>query len=128
MPEPLVRADALEFVAELEARVKPFTEDDDLEFWRVCLSILMRDAEYAIGDHAGGREFYIHVGACSHWRRPHQTRWTADGGFAWPSGYNGTRWSRTGLPQRYWIRFLHCQREEKSWRFKAILYRRSCCA
>jgi hypothetical protein len=27
------------------------------------------------------------VGACSHWLRPHQTRWTKAGGFAYPEGY-----------------------------------------
>jgi hypothetical protein len=27
------------------------------------------------------------AGACSHWLRPHQTRWTKAGGFAYPDGY-----------------------------------------
>jgi hypothetical protein len=43
------------------------------------------------------------VGACSHWLRPHQTRWTAAGGFALPVGYsNGGGFSRTGLPRFDW--------------------------
>lgn len=44
------------------------------------------------------------VGACSNWLRPHQTRWTADGGFAWPAGYGdaGGGWSRQALPQFDW--------------------------
>jgi hypothetical protein len=46
----------------------------------------------------------VQVGRCSHWLRPHQTRWTADGGFAWPTGYgNGTGgFSKDALPEFDW--------------------------
>lgn len=43
------------------------------------------------------------LGRCSRWLRPHQTRWTADGGFAWPTGYDGPRYSRSGLPEFDWF-------------------------
>ena len=49
-----------------------------------------------------GSSLYTELGACSHWLRPHQTRWNAAGGFAWPTGYGGERHSRTGLPGFDW--------------------------
>ena len=49
------------------------------------------------------RELFLVVGPCSSWLRPHQTRWrVGDLEFAWPSGYGGTRFSRTGLPELDW--------------------------
>ena len=43
------------------------------------------------------------VGACSKWLRPHQTRFRVKGEeFAWPSGYSGVGFSRTGLPELDW--------------------------
>jgi hypothetical protein len=46
----------------------------------------------------------VEVGRCSHWLRPHQARWLADGGFAWPTGYGsgGGGYSRWALPQFDW--------------------------
>jgi hypothetical protein len=45
---------------------------------------------------------YAEAGMCSHWLRPHQTRWTAAGGFALPSGYGGAPHYRAGLPEFDW--------------------------
>jgi hypothetical protein len=33
---------------------------------------------------------YAEIGYCHRWISPHQTPWSADGGFAWPFGYNKT--------------------------------------
>ena len=46
---------------------------------------------------------FLLVGPCSSWLRPHQTRWrVGDLEFAWPSGYGGVGFSRTGLPALDW--------------------------
>ena len=50
-------------------------EEDDPELWRVALRYILAEIEPGPG-------ISIEVGRCSHWLRPHQTRWTADGGFA----------------------------------------------
>lgn len=65
--------------------------EDDPELWQVVIDTILADLQAANG-------ITVEIGRCSHWLRPHQTRWTADGGFAWPTGYGGTAFSRTGLP------------------------------
>lgn len=69
--------------------------EDDAALWQVALDHILAQLEKKHG-------VTLEVGQCSHWLRPHQTRWTADGGFAWPTGYGGTRFSRTGLPLFDW--------------------------
>jgi hypothetical protein len=66
--------------------------EDDPALWALVLETILGDA---------GRDWgtVIEIGRCSHWLRPHQTRWTADGGFAWPSGYGSGGYSRNALPQ-----------------------------
>ena len=75
--------------------------EDDPALWEQVLKVLAEDASI-LEPVAGGSQLYAEVGVCSHWLRPHQTRWTAAGGFAWPVGYGGTRFSRTGLPLLDW--------------------------
>jgi len=69
--------------------------EDDPDFWRFAL-------RYILSEIAQGPGVLIEVGRCSHWLRPHQTRWTAGGGFAWPTGYAGGGHGRSGLPQFDW--------------------------
>jgi hypothetical protein len=83
--------------------------EDDPALWEQVLKVLAEDASIleAVTE---GSQLYAEVGVCSHWLRPHQTRWTAAGGFAWPVGYGGTRFSRTGLPLFDWsirLQFNH---------------------
>ena len=72
-------------------------EDDDAELWRVALNHILVEVDKKPG-------ILIHVGRCSHWLRPHQSRWTADGGFAWPTGYGSGSggYSFSALPQFNW--------------------------
>lgn len=56
--------------------------------------------------------FYAEIGSCSHWLRPHQSVWTAAGGFAAPEGYGGGATLR-GLPQFDWSLTLRC--DEAGW-------------
>lgn len=88
--------------------IEPFLgPDDDSAFWNQAIHVLVSDIESEISERTPDRDIYLNVGACSHWLRPHQTRWTASGGFAWPTGYGGGTWSRIGLPQFDWsVKFL----------------------
>ena len=75
--------------------------DDDPALWEQVLKVLAEDASI-VEPVTDTSQLYAEVGVCSHWLRPHQTRWTAAGGFAWPVGYGGTGFSRTGLPLFDW--------------------------
>jgi hypothetical protein len=75
--------------------------EDDPALWEQVLKVLAEDASI-LEAVTGGSQLYAEVGVCSHWLRPHQTRWTAAGGFALPAGYGGTAFSRTGLPLFDW--------------------------
>src|SRR5690348_6387678 len=70
-------------------------DEDDPALWAVALDHILAELEKK-------PETTVEIGRCSHWLRPHQTRWTADGGFAWPSGYGGHGYSRLGLPLFDW--------------------------
>jgi hypothetical protein len=74
-----------------------FDDEDDPDLWRAALQYILAEIEQRPG-------VSIEVGHCSHWLRPHQARWTADGGFAWPTGYGGGGGdqSRSALPQFDW--------------------------
>lgn len=77
-------------------------DEADPALWREVLTYALASEDSLIeGDVA-------EIGCCSHWLRPHQTRWTADGGFAWPSGYGSGQggYSRTALPQFDWFFLL----------------------
>jgi hypothetical protein len=72
-------------------------EDDDPELWQVALGHILGEFEKEL-------HVLVEVGRCSHWLRPHQCRWPARGGFAWPTGYgsgNGGH-SYSSLPQFDW--------------------------
>ena len=75
--------------------------EDDPALWEEVLKLLAEDASI-LKPVTNGSRLYAEVGVCSHWLRPHQTRWTAAGGFAWPVGYGGVGFSRTGLPLFDW--------------------------
>jgi hypothetical protein len=72
-------------------------DDDDPELWQVALDRIL--GEFRKEDDA-----LVEVGRCSHWLRPHQSRWSAGGGFAWPTGYGSGSggYSRSALPQFDW--------------------------
>lgn len=76
--------------------------DDDPELWQYVIATVL-------GDVVGIDEYVISIGRCSHWLRPHQTRWGADGGFAWPSGYGGSAYSRYGRPEYDWSMDVNCK-------------------
>ncbi|HYE16925.1 MAG TPA: hypothetical protein VEA69_00650 [Tepidisphaeraceae bacterium] len=71
---------------------------DDFWLWQTALDHIL--AELPSSVEAGA---LVQVGRCSHWLRPHQTRWTADGGFAFPAGYGP---GFIGLPEFDWSEML----------------------
>lgn len=88
--------------------VEHLTADDDPDLWDVATTILLTEAAEEAA--AGAREdVYAQVGCCHHWISPHHPiRWTADGGFAWPFGYDKTTtgWSYRALPAFTWSESL----------------------
>ncbi len=72
-------------------------QDDDAELWQATLSHILAEIEKKPG-------VFVQVGRCSHWLRPHQSRWTASGGFAWPTRYGSGNggYSNSALPQFDW--------------------------
>ena len=90
------------------------TAEDDPALWEEVLKVLAEDASI-LETVTDGSKLYVEVGVCSHWLRPHQTRWTAAGGFACPVGYGGTRFSRTGLPLFDWSAKLQFDPDRRGW-------------
>jgi hypothetical protein len=78
-------------------------EEDDPDLWAAVVNALYPDAQTLCRSATGIGRIVTQLGRCSHWLRPHQSRWTDGGGFAWPSGYDGPRFSRSGLPEFDWF-------------------------
>ena len=82
------------------------TNEDDPVLWDTATSTILADAaQLARETHEA---IFSQVGCCRHWIRPHQSRWTADGGFAWPAGYDKTTtgYSFSALPNLDWSVFF----------------------
>jgi len=78
-------------------------EEDAPELWKAVISVLLEEFRFRHPKIQEGTESFLHIGACSHWFRPHQSRWTAAGGFAWPIGYGGAQgFLHNGLPDFDW--------------------------
>jgi hypothetical protein len=83
------------------------TADDDPNLWDLATTTLLGRVEALPAD--AKLDVYAEVGCCHHWISPHHPiRWMADGGFAWPFGYNKTttRPSYCALPAFTWSVFL----------------------
>lgn len=83
------------------------TPDDDSDLWEVATTTILAETERSATDMP--EEVYAQVGCCHHWISPHRPiHWTADGGFAWPFGYNKTTtgWSYRALPEFSWFESL----------------------
>jgi hypothetical protein len=97
------------------------TGEDDYDLWRL-ISLTVGDDFFQHHKKRGtkGQAWYLRLGCCSHWVRPHQSRWTAAGGFAWPAGYKGAAGHSLveGLPEFDWSevfrfesgRWMHVQK------------------
>ena len=76
------------------------TVEDDPGAWREFLAVIGEEFVERYRAEGGKKPWFLRIGTCSHWWRPHQARWTAGGGFAWPVGYSGNGWP--GLPALDW--------------------------
>lgn len=90
--------------------------EDDPHLWAAVFDTLAHDFESLYSAEPKGYEIFFQIGACSHWLRPHQTRLTAAGGFAYPAGYLGGEYSRQGLPEFDWFIILYRSREGGVWK------------
>jgi hypothetical protein len=87
-----------------EPLITRLTPDDDPALWQAVVDVLtaetLRRREL---EPSAKLNWFLQIGACSHWLRPHQTRWTAAGGFAYPVGYQAAAGhSRGALPEFDW--------------------------
>jgi hypothetical protein len=89
---------------------------DDPELWECAVNAVLADATALCAAAPAPGRITAEVGRCSHWLRPHQTRWTADGGFAWPTGYGGRGFSRNGLPEWDWSVRWSWSPDDRLWR------------
>ena len=111
---------------ELESEITERLDgDDDRALWEAALCSIHADAESLLSDVAPTARIVTEVGRCSHWLRPHQTRWTADGGFAWPTGYGGRNYSRSGLPQFDWSCLASWDPVKREWKSEPNVRSRS---
>jgi hypothetical protein len=103
---------------------KELSKEDDLGLWLAAFETLIADVEACDLEQWRKHEIFIQIGRCSHWLRPHQKRWTAAGGFAWPIGYvqksedhikNSSGPIGSGLPELDWYVLLHWNREAEEW-------------
>ena len=109
-------AEHVEFWPVFEPVIAPLLgEEDDSTLWPVVLDTIYADAEALARLVAGPHRVLTQIGRCSHWMAPNKARWTADGSFAWPSGYGATGFSFTGLPELDWFgRWAWCP-GSRSW-------------
>ena len=95
----------MEVVSSLVALPVPILErlnaDDDPFVWREILQAAAEDASICLKG-SDRPSLYAIIGSCSHWLRPHQSRWTASGGFAAPVGYGNGKSYLRGLPELDW--------------------------
>lgn len=87
--------------------------DDDPDLWIELLRAVAEDAS-ALRERGASRLYAI-VGCCSHWARPHQSRWTAAGGFALPEGYGDGEGFLGGLPNLDWSVTLQFDPSQPGW-------------
>jgi hypothetical protein len=115
----MVEKDSIDLWSAYKKVIEPLLgAEDDPALWQSVVNTVFPDAQALCQLVQGSWRVITQLGSCSHWLRPHQTRWTADGGFAWPTGYQGRPWSRLGLPEFDWFR-------ERTWRpgLKQLLFR-----
>ena len=96
-------AEHLELWPVFEPVIAPLLgEEDDPTLWSVVLETIYADAQALARLVTGPHRVLTQIGRCSHWLAPNKARWTADGSFAWPSGYGAIGFSFTGLPEFDW--------------------------
>jgi hypothetical protein len=85
--EEMIMTNKLISMSHVEDRL---TAQDDPGVWKEILAALGEEFLQRYRAEQGEKElWFMRIGACSHWVRPHQSRWLAAGEFALPIGYKG---------------------------------------
>lgn len=87
-------------VIPLEILESKLAADDDRDLWKAALVVLGDEFMQRRAEKSTRRDWAMLVGACSHWVRPHNSRWNAAGGFVFPEGY------QDHLPELDWSLIL----------------------
>jgi hypothetical protein len=61
--------------------------EDDHALWQVAIAVLTDEFEQRRAEASERGVWAMVIGSCSHWVRPHNSRWKAAGGFVYPIGY-----------------------------------------
>jgi hypothetical protein len=98
--EEMIMTNKLISMSHVEDRL---TAQDDPGVWKEILAVLGEEFLQRYRAEQGEKEsWFLRIGACSHWVRPHQSRWLAAGEFALPIGYKGAAGWSNGLPEFDW--------------------------
>ncbi len=97
-----------------EDSIKPHLSlDDDLTLWLAFLNQFNVELDtYRLSKK---NDVFLQIGCCSHWLRPHQTRLTVAGGFAYPVGYDKTISYGVGLPKFDWSEKFVFDKSQEMW-------------
>ena len=87
--------------------------DDEPGLWVEILRAAAEDASL-LRMRTGSSQYAI-VGRCSHWARPHQSRWTAAGGFSVPLDYGDGEGYLGALPNLDWNVTLEFDPNQPGW-------------
>jgi len=90
----------------LEALQPKLAAHDDRELWRAALAVFADEFAQRYAEESGRGVWAMVVGACSHWVRPHNSRWNAAGGFVYPDGY------KDSVPELDWSAIFVFQNRE----------------
>jgi hypothetical protein len=80
--------------------------DDDPALWRAALSVLVDEIEQHQPVETRRAVWAMVVGSCSHWVRPHNSRWNSAGGFVCPDGY------KDSVPELDWSVIFVVEKQE----------------
>jgi hypothetical protein len=91
------------------------SSNDDLNLWLLFFETWNEDFHLNQSKDLADYEIFLKIGACSHWLRPHQTRLTVAGGFAYPVGYGEADYVGYGKPEFDWSVLLRFDNAKQDW-------------
>lgn len=114
------RPDVETFVQALQDWNEVRATETALDFLRTALSTIFHDAAFEAGNLKPDSSVYLRVACHSHWKRPHQVRWTMDGGFAYPQTYTHFANSLLDSADTDWTAFFEWEPAEQTWRLVPV--------
>lgn len=101
--------------AVLETISRQLSAEDDRLLWHAVVREVLGDAAFLCQNATTNAPMFAILGACSHWMRPHQHRWLADGSFAAPYGYGGSGGIIHGFPEFDWSIVFQWMPDDEIW-------------